>query len=268
MNYNLLNNMINYIEDNLTEKIDYNKLAKIVGVSEYALQRIFIFMTNISISEYIRKRRLSSAFEELKMNDIKIIDIAIKYKYESSISFSRAFKQNFGITPSECKKSKANYKLFPIIKFNNRNYLCNEYNYEIKECEEIVLYCYGVKAETKNDLLYRIRELYLKLISSDIHDRMNKVGMYGISFWNNNEYIYYIGSTKKFDNSEKIIIPRNKYAVFNVGARTQEKIVELEELIYSQWNNSTKYKILNGFEFELYKDEICYLYIPIEDKQK
>ena len=44
--------------------------------------------------------------------------------------------------------------------------------------------------------------------------------------------------------------------------------MELEELIYSQWNNSTKYKILNGFEFELYKDEICYLYIPIEDKQK
>lgn len=112
MNYNLLNDMINYIEDNLTEKIDYKKLAKIVGVLEYALQRIFIFMTNISISEYIRKRRLSNAFEELKMNDIKIIDVAIKYGYESSISFSRAFKQNFGITPSECKKCKKTINYF------------------------------------------------------------------------------------------------------------------------------------------------------------
>lgn len=267
MNYNLLNNMINYIEDNLTEKIDYKKLAKIVGVSEYALQRIFIFMTNISISEYIRKRRLSSAFEELKMNDVKIIDVAIKYGYESSISFSRAFKQNFGITPSECKKCKKNYKLFPIIKFNNKSYLCNEYNYEIKECEKIELYCYKVKAKTENDLLYRVRELYSKLISNGTHDEMNKVGMYGVSFWNNNEYIYFIGSTKKFDNSEKFIIPKNKYAVFNVGSRKQKSIVEMEELIYSQWINSTKYKILDGFDFELYKDEICYLYIPIEDKQ-
>lgn len=92
MNYNLLNEMINYIEDNLTEDIDYNVLAKIVGISEYSLQRIFAFLTNISISGYIRKRRLSKTFEELKTSDIKIIDLAIKYNYDSSMSFSQAFK--------------------------------------------------------------------------------------------------------------------------------------------------------------------------------
>lgn len=92
--------------------------------------------------------------------------------------------------------------------------------------------------------------------------------MYGVSFWNNNEYIYCIGCKKKFDNSEKFIIPKNKYAVFNVGSRKQKSIVDVEKLIYSQWINSTKYRILDGFDFELYKDEICYLYIPIEDKQK
>ena len=125
MNFEYLNKMIQYIEDNLTEEIDYKKLAQIVGVSEYSLQRIFIFLTNISISEYIRKRRLSRAFEELKTSDIKIIDLAIKYQYDSSISFSRAFKNMFGITPNECKKSNPNYKLFPIIKFDN-NISCKE----------------------------------------------------------------------------------------------------------------------------------------------
>ena len=84
MNNEYLNKMIQYIEEHLTEKIEYSELAKIVGVSEYSLQRIFMFLTNISLADYIRKRRLSKALEELKKTDIKIIDLAIKYQYESS----------------------------------------------------------------------------------------------------------------------------------------------------------------------------------------
>lgn len=103
MNFEYLNQMIKYIEDNLTENIEYKELSKIVGVSEYNLQRIFTFLTNISLAEYIRKRRLSKSFEELKTTDIKIIDLAVKYQYNSQISFARAFKSMFGITPSECK---------------------------------------------------------------------------------------------------------------------------------------------------------------------
>ena len=84
--------LIKYIEANLTEKIDYNELSKILAVSEQSMQRIFIFITNMSLSEYIRKRRLSKAYEELKSSNIKIIDLAIKYQYDSENSFSRSFK--------------------------------------------------------------------------------------------------------------------------------------------------------------------------------
>ena len=56
MNFEYLNQMVKYIEENLTENIEYKKLAQIVGVSEYNLQRIFVFLTNISLAEYIRKR--------------------------------------------------------------------------------------------------------------------------------------------------------------------------------------------------------------------
>ena len=103
MNYSLLNKMIDYIEDNLEEDIEYNKLAKIVGVSLYSLERIFIFITNISIAEYIRVRRLSKALEEIKTTNNKIMDIAIKYGYSSSISFTRAFKKYFGIRQNESR---------------------------------------------------------------------------------------------------------------------------------------------------------------------
>lgn len=77
MNFEYLNEMIKYIEQHLTENIEYKEFAQIVGVSEYNLQRIFMFLTNMSISEYIRKRRLSKAFEELKTTNIKVIDLAI-----------------------------------------------------------------------------------------------------------------------------------------------------------------------------------------------
>ena len=139
MNYDYLNQMIQYIENHLTEKIEYKELAKIVGVSEYSLQRIFLFLTNVSLAEYIRKRRLSKAFEELKTSDIKIIDLAIKYQYDSNISFARAFKNLFGITPSECKTNVKEYTLFPIIKFNNTK-TYKTLNYNIQNLDEIVVY--------------------------------------------------------------------------------------------------------------------------------
>ena len=106
--------LIKYIEANLTEKIHYNELSKILAVSEQSMQRIFIFITNMSLSEYIRKRRLSKAYEELKSSNIKIIDLAIKYQYESENSFSRSFKNMFHMTPSECRKSNVEFVQFPI----------------------------------------------------------------------------------------------------------------------------------------------------------
>lgn len=92
MNIDNLNQMIEYIDLNLTEKIDYNQLAKIVGLSTQQFQRIFNYLTDMSVSEYIRKRRLSMAYEDLKNTNLRVIDIAYKYQYESDIAFIRAFK--------------------------------------------------------------------------------------------------------------------------------------------------------------------------------
>ena len=153
------------------------------------MQRIFIFLTNISLSEYIRKRRLSRAFEELKTTDVKIIDIAIKYKYDSQISFARAFKSMFGMTPSECKTTNIEYKQFPIITFNNNNNTCEEFKYEIKDIDKIELYCVETSAKTHDDLLYNIRKLYSDIEDNGLYKKFNENGMYGISICKENEYL-------------------------------------------------------------------------------
>ena len=267
MNFEYLNQMIKYIEDNLTENIEYKELAKIVGVSEYNLQRIFTFLTNISLAEYIRKRRLSKAFEELKTTDIKIVDLAVKYQYDSQISFARAFKSMFGITPSECKLSNIEYKQFPIIKFNNSNDICEELNYEIKEIDEIKLYCVETSAITHEDLLYSIRKLYSDIEENGLYEKFNRDGMYGISICKKDSYLYYIGSKEKYNNTKEFIIPAGKYVIFSVNSREQKDIVKTEKMIYTQWLHSTNYNIDDKFNFELYTSDNCYLYMLIRDKQ-
>lgn len=266
MNDEYLNKMIQYIEEHLTEKIEYSELAKIVGVSEYSLQRIFMFLTNISLAEYIRKRRLSKALEELKKTDIKIIDLAIKYQYESSISFTRAFKNLFGITPSECKANDKDYKLFPILKFNN-NATYKELNYEIKEIDETTLYCKKIKATTHEDFLYCIRNLYKEIQNNGLYKKFNENGQYGITIIEENEYTYLVGCKIQYENTEKYIIPKGKYAVFNVGSRKQKDIDETEINIISQWIPSTNYEIEKMLYIERYSDNNCYIYVAIKDKQ-
>lgn len=115
--YENLNEIINKIEENLTNKISYTELAKIIGTSSYTLQRIFTFLTGITLTEYIRKRRLSNAAEELLSTNIKIIDLALKYQYDSPISFSNAFEKMHGISPQKLRKNNASIKILQMKKY-------------------------------------------------------------------------------------------------------------------------------------------------------
>lgn len=107
-----LQKAIDYIENHLTEKIDYEAVAKQGYSSSYHFQRVFGILCGVTMGEYIRNRRLSLAGSELATTDAKVIDIALKYGYESPDSFTKAFKQFHGITPSEAKKDGSNLKAF------------------------------------------------------------------------------------------------------------------------------------------------------------
>ena len=116
-------NLIKYIEDNLCEEINYKKLSMILGVNEYTMHRIFVFVTNYTLADYIRKRRLSMATLDLLEGKEKIIDIAIKYNYESAQAFSRAFKI-LAIIKSSANRANAEIttntrtiETYPIISF-------------------------------------------------------------------------------------------------------------------------------------------------------
>ncbi len=102
-----LQSAIDYIEDNITKDLSLDEIAKCLGFSSFYFQRIFTFLCGFSLGEYIRNRRLTLAGEELLSSNKKVIDIALKYGYESPESFSRAFQKFHGILPSEARKAKA-----------------------------------------------------------------------------------------------------------------------------------------------------------------
>ncbi|MDE5604194.1 MAG: AraC family transcriptional regulator [Eubacterium sp.] len=109
---NSIQNAINYIEEHLTENIDYDKVAKEAASSSFYFQKIFGILCGYSLGEYIRNRRLTLAGKELASSRSKVIDVAFKYGYNSPESFTRAFTKFHGISPADAKKSGSKLKTF------------------------------------------------------------------------------------------------------------------------------------------------------------
>ena len=96
---------IEYVEENITGDIDYSEAAKRAGSSVFHFQRVFGIICGYTLGDYIRMRRLSLAGQEIIASDEKIIDVALKYGYDTPESFSRAFARFHGISPTEARKS-------------------------------------------------------------------------------------------------------------------------------------------------------------------
>lgn len=108
-------NVIDEIEQHITEEIDVSELARMAGMSMYEFRRIFSFVTGVSYAEYVRKRRLSLAAVELHDSNKTVTELAVKYGYDSPSSFSRAFKEFHGISPSEAGNGKRQFRVMTRI---------------------------------------------------------------------------------------------------------------------------------------------------------
>ena len=95
-----MNDVAGYIESHLNQRLSYRIMAGMVGCSVYEFSRIFSFMTGMPVSEYIRRRRLSQAALDLQQRQVKVIDAALRYGYDSPTAFARAFRELHGVSPS------------------------------------------------------------------------------------------------------------------------------------------------------------------------
>jgi len=271
-NIDKLNTLIEYIEENLTEDLDYKELAKMLYVDEYTLFRVFSFITGVSLAEYIRKRRLTKAGIELRETDIKVIDVAVKYGYDSSISFSRAFKKMYGINPSDIKEKDIVLNSFSKIKVMSSYTQVEDLEYKILEQEAFDLY--GVYTESELENISNVANSFWNELRSDKEKYTNilKGKTYGILEFNNiiskmgheGNVKYYIAKDEEFNDSIKISIPKSNWAVFKLNSREAQDIHNFILNIYENWIPNSGYNIQEYPEIEVYKDDGVEWWLPVK----
>ncbi len=132
---------IDYIEDNLGNDISYDEAAQIACCSTFYFQRLFSYVSGISLSEYIRRRRMTQAAFELQRTNAKVIDIALKYGYTSPTSFNRAFQSVHNITPTAAPNMGSRLNAYPEIRFSVQITGGNAMAYHLTEKCSMRVYC-------------------------------------------------------------------------------------------------------------------------------
>lgn len=270
-----LENSLDYIEKNLTDEIDFEHLAAIARCSTYHYQRVFSYMVGVPLAVYIRRRKLSLAGVELQQG-AKVIDVAIKYGYESPNSFTRAFKKQHNITPSQAQQEGSLLTSYPRIKFHITIKGDEEMEYCIKTKEAFRII--GAKKALSTDIEENFKEtpLFWQQVATD--GTLEKLiplmtqepkGIMGVSVGfesdfedkkevsNNKELSYYIAVASDQavpENMEEYIVPPFTWAIFSGQGAMPQAIQELEKKIVTDWLPSSGYEYANGPDIELYLD--------------
>ncbi|MED3981994.1 AraC family transcriptional regulator [Priestia megaterium] len=259
-----MNRALHYIEENLTNDINFREVVKLALCSEYHFKRMFSFLAGITLSEYIRRRRLTLAAFELKDKNVKVIDIAIKYRYNSPDSFARAFQNLHGISPSEAKKDGCSLKAYPPMTFQLSIKGGDEMNYRIEEKEafrivgikeKVPIIFHGVNPKIaamweslQDETIDKLKKLSnvkpLGLLSASVNfseGRMEEKG----------ELDHYIGvaTTKNCPrNLIKLEVPAFTWAVFEAVGPFPDTLQDVWGRIYSEWFPSSNYEQVEGPE--------------------
>ena len=130
-----MNRVIEYLESHLTEEIDSTEISRIMACPYSVFQRSFAPITGLQLSEYIRRRRLSCAAYDLQNTDWRVLDIAVKYGYDSADAFASAFKRMHGVTPQEARKPDVNLKFCTRLTFTFMITGVNEMDYKTLDKE-------------------------------------------------------------------------------------------------------------------------------------
>ncbi|RAL21366.1 AraC family transcriptional regulator [Thermoflavimicrobium daqui] len=258
------NEAINYIEENLTNEIDYKEVARLAVCSEYHFKRMFSFLAGITLSEYIRRRRLTLAAFDLRDSNVKVIDVAMKYGYNSPDSFTRAFQNLHGLTPSEVRNNGQSLKAYPRMTFQLSIKGGAEMNYRLEEKEAFRIV--GIKKRVP--IIFKgVNPVIASMWESLDHEKIDQlkklsnvepIGLLSAStnfsegrMQEKGELDHYIGvvTTKECpDNLEQLEVSASTWAVFEVIGSFPDTLQNIWGRIYSEWFPSSNYEQIGGPE--------------------
>lgn len=274
-----LNHAIDYMEEHLTDNITCEDVAENIYISNFHFQRTFNLLTGLTVGEYIRNRRLSLAGNDLLKGEVKVIDVALKYCYETPESFAKAFSRFHGITPNQAKKEGAVLKSFNrlVIKIKLEGGSTMDYRIVKKEAIMVVAKTRLFSVENSQVEIPRFWSEYFET------GLANKVcGMMGICSQTKEDrktFKYAIGCEGQYtkvipEGFEVIKIPSYTWAIFTCVGSMPKSIQNMWEKIYSEWLPQSDYELISDYDIEYYtdgdnskEDYVSEIWIPVKEKK-
>ena len=259
---------IDYIEDHLTEKLSVDRIAREMNISAFYYQKIFTIICGLSVGEYIRGRRLTNAGSELASADSKIIDIALKYGYDTPEGFARAFLKFHGSTPSAVRRgapARSFARLSVTISMKGGNIM--DYRIESTKAFKVLekREVHSVSEDQNNRTIPEFWERAHKdgTIEKLIAASSGKTNIYGICYANphKDESTFDYSIAVEYDGTSSIPegftvneIPARTWAVFPCSGAMPEAIQELWHRICTEFFPSSSYEPTYEMDIEVYTD--------------
>ena len=255
---------IQYVEDHITDELTVDKIADQVNISSFYFQKGFAMLCGFTISEYIRNRRLALAGNDLATSDERIIDIAMKYGYDSPDSFARAFSRFHGVTPTAARKDRVMLKSFAPLKIKltlEGGYLM-DYRIEKKEAFTVIA---NAKVFPYDGAKESVPQFWQE------HYQTGKgktvMGEYGINIdekMGNDTFEYLIADS--YTEGKKVpegfvtrTIPELTWAVFPSVGAMPDALQDVNTKIFTEWLPALKeYEFAAGYCVEMYDDPTKY----------
>lgn len=247
---------VQYIEDNLTEELRIEDIAARAYVSAFHFQRIFSVLCGFTVGEYIRNRRLTLAAQELSLSDARVIDIAVKYGYDSQDSFSRAFSRFHGISPTAAKERGARLRSFAPLKIKLTLEGGNMIEYRIVEKDAFTImgrsrrFC----ADTSYEEIPKFWQEHFSTGGGDIIK-----GMFGACLDGDGkdfEYLIadcYMPWNEVPEGCMTRVIPAGTWAVFPCRGPHPKALQDVNTAIWSEWLPSCReYRLAGNYNLEVY----------------
>jgi len=258
-----LNEAIGYIEDNLTDEVDVEVAARIACCSTFHFIRMFTYIAGVSLSEYVRRRRLTMAALEIQRKAGKIIDIALRYGYESPTAFTRAFHTIHGISPSAAKRPGTSLNAYPRMHFSMAvtGGTRMEYRIERKEGFRIV----GLKRRFSviDDACYAdIPQFWQQVIAQGSMPKLlglldgEPAGLLGVCGpMEGKEFDYLIGVPSGQEDVGPFVpydIQAMTWAIFPCIGAMPSAIQDLQKRVLTEWLPTSGYAYADAPDIEVY----------------
>ena len=264
---------IEYIEQNLSETLDIGDIAAKAALSPFYYQRIFGALCGLTVGEYIRARRMTLAAQELARPDEKVIDIAVKYGYDSPDSFAKAFQRFHGITPSQAREVGAPLRSFAPLHIKITLEGGNMLDYRIIEKAPFTVV--GIKKRFSSETSYSEVPKFWKEWTSDMKGLK---GMFGLctdsdgrsfDYWIADLYAPWVDYPEECETYQ---IPASLWAEFICKGPLPDALQKVNTQIWSEWLPSLSgYELAGNHSIEVYMppaedpaDTVSYICVPLK----